>query len=105
DGTKLLWLNFLDCVRSRNRETLSTPELGAAAFTTVNMGWRAYRTGQTLFWAKERRRPMPSDASWATRWERRSKDRGQPSQIIGWNGGNRGSTLRPPHNPRPPGPS
>src|SRR5439155_25115425 len=34
DGTELLWLNFLDCVRSKNRETLSTPELGAAAFTT-----------------------------------------------------------------------
>lgn len=95
-STRPLWQNFLDCVRARNRETLSTPELGAAAFTTVNMGVQAYRTGQTLFWDKERRRVTPADASWAARWERRSKDRGQPSQIIGWTGGTSGSLLEPP---------
>src|SRR5262249_50900773 len=38
DATYALWENFLNCARSRNRETLSTPELGAAAFTTVNLG-------------------------------------------------------------------
>jgi predicted dehydrogenase len=104
DATRPLWQNFLDCVRARNRETMSTPELGAAAFTTVNMGVQAYRTGNTLFWDKERRRVTNADASWATRWERRSKDRGQPSQIIGWTGGNRGSTLEPPEYQRLAGP-
>lgn len=103
-ATRPLWQNFLDNVRARNRETMSTPELGAAAFTTVNMGVQAYRTGQTLFWDKERRRVTPADGSWATRLERRSKDRGQPSQIIGWTGGNRGSTLEPPAYQRLAGP-
>src|SRR6185295_6410978 len=36
--TEALWLNYLQCVREGNRNTLSPPELGAAAFTTVNMG-------------------------------------------------------------------
>ena len=96
DGTKLLWENFLECVRAKRRETLSTAELGAAAFTTVAIGVQSYRTGKILFWDKEARRVREADNTWATRWERRSKDRGQPSQIIGWQGGTRGSTLEPP---------
>ena len=88
-------MNFLECCRARNRETMSTPELGAAAFTTVNMGVQSYRNGQVLFWDKEARRTAPADASWATRWERRSRERGTPNQIIGWQGGNAGSTLTP----------
>ena len=35
----------------------------------------------------ERRRTAEADASWATRLERKSHDRGQPTQIIGWTGG------------------
>lgn len=104
DSTRPLWENFLECVRTRNRETLSTPELGAAAFTTVNMGVLSYRTGQALFWDKDRRRPVPADPSWAARWERRSRERGQPNQIIGWQGGNAGSTLEPPDYQRLAGP-
>lgn len=96
DGTQMLWENFIDCCRSRNRETLSTAELGAAAFTTVAMGVQSYRTGQALFWDKERRRAVPANPSWAANWERRSRERGTPNQIIGWQGGNRGSTLSPP---------
>jgi len=104
DGTQALWENFLQCVRARNRDTLSTPELGAAAFTTVAMGVQSYRTGQTLFWDREHRRPVPADASWATRWERRSHERGRPSQIMDWSGGERGSTLQPPEYQRLEGP-
>src|SRR5262249_27848991 len=43
--TEALWQNFLSCVKSRTRETLSTAELGAAAFTTVAMGVESYRQG------------------------------------------------------------
>lgn len=97
DDTTALWENFLECCRNNTpNESFSTPELGAAAFTTVNMGVLSYRQGQVLFWDRERRRPTRADASWATKWERRSDERGQPSQIIGWSGGNRGSTLEPP---------
>ena len=94
--TEALWQNFLGCVRDRKRDTLSTPELGAAAFTTVALGVKSYRDGQVMFWDKEKRQPTLADKSWATRWEQRSKQRGKPEQIIGWNGGNSGSFLEAP---------
>ncbi|MBL8798388.1 MAG: Gfo/Idh/MocA family oxidoreductase [Planctomycetia bacterium] len=94
--TEALWLNFLQCCRDRKRETLSTPELGAAAFTTVALGVKSYREGQVLFWDKDKRQPTLADRSWATRWEQRSKKRGKPEHIIGWNAGDTGSLLEPP---------
>jgi predicted dehydrogenase len=94
--TTALWQNFLDSVRSRNRETYSTPELGAAAFTTVNMGVQSYRNGEILFWDKEQRKPLKADNSWAARWEKRSKERGKPNQVAGWHGGDLGSVVVPP---------
>jgi predicted dehydrogenase len=96
NATYALWENFLECCRSKRRETLSTPELGAAAFTTVNMGVQSYRFGKVLFWDNEQRRVRDADAIWASRLEARSKKRGKPSQIIGWTGGDSGSTLTPP---------
>ncbi len=96
NATYALWENFLDCVRARKRDTLSTPELGAAAFTTVNMGVQSYRNGKVLFWDKSRRVVQEADASWATKLEARSKVRGKPNQIIGWKGGDSGSVLVPP---------
>jgi hypothetical protein len=96
NDTKALWVDFLSKVRSHDRETLCMPELGAAALTTMLLGVQSYRQGQVLFWDKEARKPTLADASWATRWEERSKRRGQPSQIQGWHGGNAGSTVEPP---------
>jgi len=96
NDTEALWDNFLQCVRDNNRATLSPPELGAAAFTTVNMGVQSYRNGQVLFWDKEQRKPVPADASWASRWEARSKKGGKPNQIIGWHGEDAGSVVQPP---------
>ena len=61
NDTALLWTNFLECVRAKKRETLSTPELGAAAFTTVALGVQSYRTGKVLFWDKELRRAKEAD--------------------------------------------
>jgi predicted dehydrogenase len=94
--TEALWLNYLSCVKDRNRNTLSTPELGAAAFTTVAMGVQSYRQGQALFWDKEQRKPVPADASWASNWEKRSKQRGKPNQVMGWKADEKGSLLEPP---------
>ena len=65
NATYALYENFLECVRSRNRDTLSTPELGAAAFTTVNMGVLSYRHGKVLFWDKEHRKTTDVDPGWA----------------------------------------
>src|SRR4029077_5192168 len=90
DTTPELWANFLECVRSRKRETFSTPELGAAAFTTVSMGVKSYRDGKALFWDKEQRKPIDADAWWSARWEARSKKHGKPNQVAGWRGGDKG---------------
>ena len=96
NDTEALWKNFLQCVRDRKRETLSTPELGAAAFTTVNMGVISYREGRALYWDAEQRKPVTADPSWAARLEERSKKHGHPNQIIGWTGGDAGSVVEPP---------
>ena len=96
DDTYALWQNFLDCCRANKMETFSTPELGAAAFTTVALGVKSYREGKALFWDKEKRIATDANASWANQWEMRSKKRGKPNQIIGWQGGDTGSKLEPP---------
>jgi predicted dehydrogenase len=103
-ATYALWDNFLTCVAAKRRDTLSTPELGAAAFSTVNMGANSYRSGKVYFWDKDARAPKEADASWATRLEARSKKRDTPSQVQGWTGGDRGSRLTPPPYQRLEGP-
>jgi predicted dehydrogenase len=95
DDTKALWSNFLDCVKKGDRNTWSTPELGAAAFTTVALGVQSYRTGKVMFWDPELRKPAEADNSWAAKLEKRSKERGKPNQIQGWAGGDRGSVIIP----------
>ena len=46
---------------------------------------------QVLFFA------APDDASWAARWEERSKLRGKPNQVMGWKAGpTEGSTVQSP---------
>jgi predicted dehydrogenase len=96
NDTEALWKNFLQCVRERKRETLSTPELGAAAFTTVAMGVKSYREGVALFWDQEKRTPVLANDGWAKKWEDVSKKRGKPNQIAGWTAGDAGSLLEPP---------
>jgi predicted dehydrogenase len=102
NATRALWENFLEHVRmtdkAKRRETLSTPELGAAAFSTVNMGVQSYRFGKALFWDKEHRAPKDADASWAKLWEARSKKRGKPNEVHGFTPGPdyTGSSLVPP---------
>lgn len=59
--TETLWTHFLDCVRSRNRETLCPPELGAAAVTLLAMGADAIRLGMTLAWDGDRREARPAN--------------------------------------------
>ena len=94
--TEDLWDNFINCCRARNRATLSSPELGAAAFTTVSLGVQSYRTGKALYWDPEARKAVEADSTWAKRFEEKSKERGKANQIIGWKGGDSGSSLTPP---------
>jgi predicted dehydrogenase len=97
NATYALWANFLDCVRGHKRDTLCTPELGAAAFTTVAMGVQSYRQGKVLFWDKEAGKEVDANGSWAAGWEAKSKKHGKPDHVIGWEAANStGSTLQPP---------
>jgi predicted dehydrogenase len=96
DDTRALWDHFVECVRSRNPETLCPASLGYAAITTVNMGVQSYREGKALFFDKDNGAVTPADGSWAARWEERSKLRGKPNQVMGWKADPlEGSTLTP----------
>lgn len=96
DDTRALWNHFIGCIRSRNPETLCPADLGAAAITTVNLGVQSYREGKAFFFDKETGQVKNADSSWAARWEERSKLRGKPNQVMGWNAGDTGSLLNPP---------
>jgi predicted dehydrogenase len=58
--TESLWLNFLDCVRRRDRATMSTPELGAATVTLTGLAVRSFDEGLAYGWDSERRRAIPA---------------------------------------------
>jgi predicted dehydrogenase len=96
DDTRALWNHFIECVRSRNPETLCPAETGYAAIATVNMGVQSYREGKALFFDKETGQVSEADSSWARKWEKRSQERGKPNQVIGWKAGDTGSLLEPP---------
>ena len=97
DMTYNMWANFLEAVQAKKPEmSYCTPDLGAAAFTTVAMGAQSYRDGKAYFWDAETRKPTEADASWATKWEAKSKARAEPSHVMGWHAGDKGSTLNPP---------
>jgi predicted dehydrogenase len=97
DGdTRALWEHFLECIRSRNPDTLCPPELGYAAIATVNMGVQSYREGRAYFFDKETGHVRQADSSWAAKWEERSHLRGRPSQVPGWQASREeGSVLYP----------
>jgi hypothetical protein len=60
------------------------------------MGVQSYRTGKVLFWNDSQKREVEANSSWASNLEAKSKKRGKPNQIIGWKGGDKGSTVVPP---------
>jgi predicted dehydrogenase len=95
NDTEALWENFLESVRTRRQGTFSPPDLGAAAVATAAMAVQSYRSGQAVFWDRERR-AMATGQRWAERWEQRSRARAKPNQVFGWSGGDAGSTLHPP---------
>jgi hypothetical protein len=68
------------------------------------MAARSYRTGQALFWDRERREVTTADSTWAARWESRSQSRGKPGQVFGWSAGDTGSTLNAPAHQKLAGP-
>jgi predicted dehydrogenase len=95
DDTRALWDHFMECVRSRNPDTLCPASLGYAAIATVNLGVDSYRFGKVYHIDRDTGAIREGDGTWATRWEERSKLRGTPNQVMGWNAGLEGSTLTP----------
>ncbi len=98
DGdTRALWNHFIECIQSRNPETLCPAETGYAAITTVNLGVDSYRYGKAYFFDKGTGKVTDADSSWSARWEERSKLRGKPSQVMGWKADpTEGSTVTSP---------
>ncbi len=96
EDTRTMWEHFVECVRSRNPETLCPVDLGYAAIATVNMGVKSYREGKAFYFDKDSGQVLEADGAWAARWEERSKLRGKPNQVIGWKAGTTGSLLIPP---------
>ena len=95
EDTRALWEHFIECVRSRNPETLCPADLGYAAITTVNLGVQSYREGKAYYFDKATGEVCDADSAWAARWEERSHLRGKPNQVIGWKAGDEGSLLAP----------
>ena len=69
------------------------PELGAAAITTVILGAQSYRQGKVFHFDDSDYSIHDASESWATKWEKRSAERGKPNHINGWSAGDLGSVL------------
>jgi predicted dehydrogenase len=97
DDTRALWDHFMECVRSRNQETLCPAETGYAAIATVNLGVQSYREGRAYYFDKATGKVSNADESWSAKWERISHSRGKPAQVMGWHADPlEGSTLHAP---------
>jgi 1-acyl-sn-glycerol-3-phosphate acyltransferase len=62
----------------------------------VALAEQSLQQGTALGWDVSQMRAVPVDAQWLARWQQRSLQRGQPSHILGWQGGDQGCTLQPP---------
>ena len=95
--TRALWDHYIECLRSRNVETLCPAETGYAAIATVNLGVDSYRYGKAYYFDKATGKVSDADESWAKKWEKVSHDRGKPEQVMGWKADPLdGSVLVPP---------
>ncbi|MEZ6100130.1 MAG: Gfo/Idh/MocA family oxidoreductase [Pirellulaceae bacterium] len=94
DTTYAHFSNWVDAMEAGKPQMCNnTPDLGAAAVSTVIMGARSYREGKVFFWDKEQRKTQDNDPGWSKQWEERSERRGNAPHIPGWKGGFKGSTL------------
>ncbi|MGE0610297.1 MAG: Gfo/Idh/MocA family protein [Pirellulales bacterium] len=85
DETRAHWENFLTAVVEDNPARChNTPELGAAAVITVQLGAECYRQGRVLEWDAGENRAIASSSDYARQQSRRSQERAAPSQITGW---------------------
>ena len=97
DSTYAHFGNWIDAMVAGDPAMCNNdPLLGAAAITTVILGAKSYREGKVFFFDDEKLQVREADSSWATGWEKRSRERGKPEHIAGWSAGDHGSTLEEP---------
>jgi predicted dehydrogenase len=85
DETSAHWRNFLEAVAAGDPTLChNTPELGAAAVVTVQMGAQSYLAGKALEWDSAAGRIVPSGEHFARQWEQRSREGAAPRHIAGW---------------------
>ena len=85
DDTRALWNHFIECIRSRNPETLCPAETGYAAIATVNLGVQSYREGKAYYFDKETGKVSDADESWSAKWES-DQPRSAASPTRSWAG-------------------
>lgn len=86
--------NFVDCcIKGTPDKVNCSPELGAAAIVTVNLGSRSYREGKVFHFDPKTNTISDGNTQWANQWEQLSRDRGKARHIPGWKAGDRGSVL------------
>jgi hypothetical protein len=97
DTTYLHFKNWLAAVESGNPEMCNnTPDLGAAAVTTVILGAMSYRNGKVYHFDQATGTYKDGDGSWSKKWEELSDQRAKPMHVPGWTAGDKGSLLSPP---------
>ncbi len=97
DTTYAHFRNWVEAMIANDPQMCNNdPLLGAAAITTVILGARSYREGQVFHFDSDDLTIHTGDASWARKWEARSKERGKPNHIPGWKAGDTGSVLEEP---------
>lgn len=97
DTTYMHFKNWLTAMEAGKPEMCNnTPELGAAAVTTVILGAMSYRYGKVYHFDATTGTYKDGDDSWSKKWEALSDARGVPAQVAGWKAGDRGSKLSPP---------
>ena len=86
--------NFVDCCIAGTPDKVNcSPDLGAAAIVTVDLGARSYREGKVFHFDPETLTITDGNTDWAKKWEKKSHERGKPNHIAGWKAGDHGSTL------------
>lgn len=102
DDTYAHFNNWLAAIDARDpMKCNNSPDLGAAAVTTVILGAQSYRNGIVYYFDKEQGPVNAYEAhqrgeSWAKQWEELSAKRGTPRHIPGWTAGDYGSVLEEP---------
>lgn len=99
DDTYAHFQNWIAAIEAGDPQMCNnSPDLGAAAVTTVILGAQSYRQGLVYYFDPERG-PYPAHEAhhhWPDQWEQLSEQRGKPRHIPGWTAGDHGSTLEEP---------